>query len=247
VVGLLFPDDCRVCGAPLKQFGRIPVCPACLRSPRAFSGEYFCSSCRTPFANSFPLDASGRCALCRLGAQGFDAAYSFGAYEGTLRELIHLFKFEGVRSLARPLGEFLAAALPRDVRLDAVVPMPLHWRRRWRRGFNQSALLAAEVGRRCGIPVIHGARRVRATAPQAGLTNSRRRANVARAFAASRRRPVRGLRLLLVDDVLTTGATAAACSRALRSAGASFVAVLTLARADRRVPHPRQPAAEGRP
>ena len=246
LAGLVFPDDCRLCATPLKRLSRVPVCPACLRSPSPLAVEFFCATCRTPFANAFPLDASGRCALCRAGAQGFDAAYSFGVYEGALRELIHLFKFEGVRTLARPLAGFLVAAYPRDVRLDAVVPMPLHWRRYWQRGFNQSALLAAEIGRRCGLPVIGAVRRARATAPQAGLTNARRRANVAGAFVPSRRRSVRGLRVLLVDDVLTTGATVAACSRALRSAGASYVAVLTLARADRRSPAP-SPAATPRP
>ena len=234
LAGWVFPDDCRVCGEALQRLSRIPVCEPCLRSLAPLSAEFFCATCRTPFANAFPLDASGRCALCRSGAQGFDAAYSFGAYEGTLRELVHLFKFEGIRTLAAPLAGLLAAACPRHERIDMVVPMPLHWRRYWERGFNQSALLADEIGRRMGIPVRPAVRRVRATAPQAGLTNARRRANVARAFLPSRRCAVRGLRVLLVDDVLTTGATAAACCRALRSAGAEHVALLTLARADRR-------------
>jgi ComF family protein len=164
---------------------------------------------------------------------GFDAAYSFGAYDGALRRLIHLFKYEGVRTLARPLAEYLAAAYPRDQRFHALAPMPLHWRRRWSRGFNQSALLAQELGRRLGIPVAPVVRRRRWTAPQAGRTNSHRRRNVAGAFEASAEAARFG-RLLLIDDVLTTGATASACARALKRAGAGYVAVLTLARADRR-------------
>jgi ComF family protein len=191
-------------------------------------------SCRTPFANRFPLDASGRCALCRGNLQGFDAAYSFGAYEGALRELIHLFKYGRIRTLARPLAGHLVSAFPREERFDAIVPMPLHWFRRWQRGFNQSALLAREIGRRCALPVVHAVRRRRATRPQAGLSNARRRVNVAGAFSPARGRSVRGLRVLLVDDVMTTGATASACARALKNAGASYVAVLALARADRR-------------
>ena len=231
---LVFPDDCRVCGQPLEEVSRVPVCRPCLRLPTPLAADYFCVSCRTPFANHFPLDASGRCALCRGNLQGFDAAYSFGSYEGALRELIHLFKYGRVRTLARPLAGHLVSALPREERFDAIVPMPLHWFRRWERGFNQAALLARELGRRSGLPVIQAARRKRPTAPQAGLSNARRRVNVAGAFAPASQRSVRGLRVLLVDDVLTTGATASACARALKNAGARYVAVLTLARADRR-------------
>ncbi|HSW49837.1 MAG TPA: ComF family protein, partial [Bryobacteraceae bacterium] len=202
--------------------------------PVPLASDYFCTTCRTPFANAFPLDASGRCALCRLNMRGFDAAYSFGAYQGALRDLIHLLKYGRIRTLGRPLGNLLAAAFPRDERFDAIVPMPLHWRRHWRRGFNQSALLAGELSRRFGLPVIKAVGRSRATAPQAGLTNAKRRANVAGAFAPSHRNSVAGLRVLLVDDVMTTGSTASACSRALKSAGARYVAFLALARADRR-------------
>jgi ComF family protein len=214
----------------------VPICADCLRLPSALAADYFCVCCRTPFLNRFPLDASGRCALCRTETQGFDAAYSFGQYQDALRELIHLLKYERIGTLGRPLAELLAQAFPRDQKFDAIVPMPLHWRRRWQRGFNQSALLAEHLGRRIGLPVIQAVRRVRPTNPQAGLTNSRRRANVAGAFAPYRRRPIGGMRLLLVDDVMTTGATASACSRALKTAGAHYVALLTLARADRRFP-----------
>ena len=183
--------------------------------------------------NPYPLGDDGRCALCRLGLNRFDAAYSFGGYEGVLRKLIHLFKYGKVRPLARPLGALLAAALPREERFDAVTPMPLHWLRHWRRGFNQAELLAREVSRRTGVPLIKPVRRRRATAPQAGMTNAQRRTNVAGAFAV--RGDLTGLRLLLIDDVATTGATANACAAALKRAGAARVALLTLARVDRRM------------
>ncbi len=233
VGGLLFPDDCRLCGEPLREFTRVPVCSGCLRLPLPLDAEYFCSCCRTPFLNAFPLDDEGKCALCRAGAVGYDAAYSFGAYDGPLRELIHLLKYGRVASLARPLAGFLVDAYPREQRFDAIVPMPLHWWRRWARGFNQSALLAKEVGRRLGVRVWNVARRKRAGPPQAGLTHARRRVNVAGAFTTTRALP-QGTRLLLLDDVLTTGATASACARALKRGGAAYVAVLALARADRR-------------
>ncbi len=166
--------------------------------------------------------------------RGFDAAYCFGEYEGALRELIHLFKYGRMKPLSRPLSAHLAAALPRDQPFDAVVPVPLHWRRAWSRGFNQSELLARAMARRCGIPVLKSLIRDRATETQAGLTHARRRSNVANAFRMKRRRSVQGMRILLIDDVMTTGATGSACATALKRAGAKSVSLLTLARVDRR-------------
>lgn len=194
--------------------------------------EFFCAACRTPFLNRFPLDESGRCALCRGGHNGFDDVYTYGSYEGALRTLIHVFKYEGVQPLRRPLGDLLARALPRDREFDLIVPMPLHWRRRWDRRFNQAELLAKEIGRRWNAPVRGVVRRKRATLPQAGLTNAKRRANVRGVFQVKRK--LTGLRVLLVDDVMTTGASASACARALKRAGAAHVTLAALARTDRR-------------
>lgn len=207
-----------------------------MESPEPLSAEFFCASCRTPFQNPFPLDAEGRCALCRSGLRGFDAAYSFGAYEGVLRKLIHLYKYGKVRTLARPLSGMLAQAMPRDEAFDAAVPVPLNWRRQLHRGFNQAELLAQGLSRRTGIPVIRALGRVRSTPTQAGLSNRARRQNVSRAFRArGGSRHIQGKRILLIDDVLTTGATAASCALALKQAGARRVALLTVARVDRRM------------
>jgi ComF family protein len=208
------------------------VCRRCIQSPEPLDAEFFCVSCRTPFQNAFPLDTEGRCALCRSGLRGFDAAYSFGAYEGALRQLIHLFKYGKIRTLARPLGSLLARAMPRDESFDAIVPVPLYWRRRLQRGFNQSELLARRIARSTGVPVVRALRRVQATPTQAGLSNSARRSNVAGAF---RSRSLTGQRILLIDDVMTTGSTATACAMALKRAGAKRVALLTVARVDRRM------------
>ena len=187
-----------------------------------------------PFVNRFPLDETGRCALCRLGLRGFDAVYSYGSYEGSLRELVHLFKYGGVRPLARTFGKFLAQALPRETSFDVVVPMPLHWFKQWQRGFNQSNDLAREIGKKWNVPVRNLIRRTKATRPQAGLTNAKRRANMQGAFKIARGKSLAGMRVLLVDDVVTTGATASACARVLKRAGAAHVALLALARTDRR-------------
>jgi ComF family protein len=171
--------------------------------------------------------------------RGFDWAYCFGAYEGALRELIHLYKYDRMKPLARPLGDLLATALPLDQRFDGVVAVPLHWRRKWERGFNQSELLARSIARRCDAPLLHAVRRRKATRVQAGLSNNRRRENVSGAFIA-KANAVRGMRILLVDDVMTTGATGSACSHALKRAGAQSVALLTLARVDRRFVSPEK-------
>jgi ComF family protein len=186
------------------------------------------------FLNRYPLDEQGRCGLCRSGVRGFDAAFCYGEYDGALRKLIHLFKYGRMRPLEKPLSALIALGIPRGIQFDLVAPVPLHWLRRWRRGFNQSELLARAVALRCGIPVVRALRRGRATKAQAGLTNAARRENVMRAFQVSRRHSVRGKRILLVDDVLTTGATAAACATVLKRAGAKSVTLLALARADRR-------------
>ena len=225
-----------MCGQPLQEISRVPVCCSCLQAPAPLDAEFFCVSCRTPFRNRFPLDEEGRCALCRGALRGFDAAYSFGYYDGVLRQLIHLYKYRKVRTLSGPLGELLLRALPRDEKFDCVSPVPLHWRRRWQRGFNQSRLLAQHVESHAGIPAVNLLRRLRHTAAQAGLSNTGRRRNVAAAFACKRPEQAAGRRILLIDDVMTTGSTAAACARTLKRAGAARVALLTLARADRRFP-----------
>lgn len=213
------------------------MCPACLEKPRAFVPEIYCARCHTPFLSEDRLDEQGLCRLCRSGAVEFEAAYSFGLYEGELRELVHLFKYDGVRSLSGVFGEWLAAAMPRHQRFDAIAPVPLHWWRWFRRGFNQSELLARELSRRTGVPLLAQAlRRVRATPQQAQLSRGARRRNVARAFQAARPAELAGKRILLIDDVFTTGATLNACAAALKKAGAAHVSSLTLARVDRRPP-----------
>jgi ComF family protein len=230
----IFPDDCRVCGEPLVNISRIPVCQKCLAEPQSMTADYFCSGCHTPFLNPYPLDEQGRCMMCRLGLKGYDTVYTFGSYEGTLRELIHLFKYGSVRPLAKPLGTLAARAIPFEHAFDVVVPMPLHWKKRWARGYNQSELLAREIARRRGVPVKNLVRRVKSTSVQAGLSSSKRRLNVRGAFAMRKGASVKGLRILLVDDVLTTGATASACAAILKRAGARHVAIAAVARTDRR-------------
>jgi ComF family protein len=218
----------------LTKWTRVPVCPDCLKSPAPLQADYFCAVCNTPFLNAYPLDQFGVCAACRSGLRGFDHAASFGLYEGPLRSLIHLYKYSGMKPLARPLAKYLDRIVPDDQQYDAIVPVPLHWRKRWQRGFNQSEILARHLGKVRGIPVSNALRRKRPTATQAGLASAGRRRNVAGAFELSSRAKLAGTRLLLIDDVMTTGATASACAGVLKRGGAKSVSLLTLARVDRR-------------
>lgn len=150
-----------------------------------------------------------------------------------MRDLIHLFKYKNIRPLGDTLAHYLPSALPTDVSFDVVTPVPLDWRKRWSRGFNQAEVFAKHVARRRGWKVRRLLRRNYSSLHQAALSNHDRRVNVERAFRASC--GVTGLRILLVDDVMTTGATARACALALKRAGAAHVTLLTLARVDRRL------------
>lgn len=155
--------------------------------------------------------------------------------DGTIRQAILLFKYGGRLSLGRHLGRLMVEVADRllDPReFDLLIPVPLHPKREQERGFNQATLLAKEVGRGCGLPVGRRLlRRVRATEAQRGARKERE-ANVKGAFRVDRPEKVNGRRVLLIDDVFTTGATVSECAKALMAAGAAEVAVYTLARVE---------------
>ncbi len=193
-----------------------------------------CAGCGLFLRGNAALPETLYCGLCLQGAFVFEQARSFGRYEGVLRNLIHHLKYDGFRPLARPLGNHLASAVQRldAASFDLVLPVPLHSKRQRRRGFNQAALLAAELSKACGYRM--GAAdcvRVRDTRPQMGLRAAERQRNVAGAFEVPRPERLHSRRLLLVDDVITTGATVNACAQTLLDAGAGRVSVVTLARA----------------
>jgi ComF family protein len=219
---LLWPPACAACDA----LGEEPFCAACadtlLPTP---SG---CPACGAPADEALlPALRPRRCPACRAQAPPYASARAPYLHGGALAEAIHRLKYEGRLELARPLGVLFAGCEP--PRADAVAPLPLHASRLRERGYDQAFLLAAQAAHRFALPFLPLLRRVRPTRQQVGLDRKHRAHNLTGAFRALPR--ASGLRVCLVDDVLTTGATAAEGARALLAAGATGVEVRTLARA----------------
>lgn len=246
IVRVLLAPACPACGSGLARPVTDPVCEQCWAAVVPLMPPW-CVRCRDAMADDAESEAMGwLCARCREGPRYFDAARSAGLHEGSLRELIHAFKYRRRRVLAEPLARLVAQA-GHDVLsdADAVVPVPLHPWRSFERGFNQ----ADDLARRLGPPVWRVLRRHRHGVPQAQLPADQRLANVTGAFRhrGHPRGPaghdVRGRNLVLVDDVMTTGATLDACSAVLLDAGARTVRALTVARAvsGPRPPRPQTP------
>jgi len=220
---LLFPAVCPLCAVRLGPGRHDPVCGACWSAFERLSPP-LCARCGMPLASD-----QAACASCAAAPPPWDYARAAAAYAGTVREAIHTLKFNGRRSLAHPLAGLVYEQCGDIERPDAIVPVPLAPGRERDRGFNQSLLIAERLAERFGVRVRpRWLVRLRATAPQSGLAAAERRTNVSGAFAASP--GVAGRHVLVIDDVITTGATAGDCARALRLAGAFRIGVLTVAR-----------------
>lgn len=219
---LLFPPRCAACDA----VGESPFCAVCAETLVPLpSGCPVCSAPAPDFA--LPALKPRRCRSCRERAPPFALASAPWLHGGALAEAIHRLKYEGHSELARPLGVLFEASAP--PRCDVLVPIPLHPRRLRNRGFDQARLLAEAMAARFGLRVAPLLQKVRETGPQVGRDRLSRERNVRGAFGADPR--ISGLRVCLVDDVLTTGATASAAAAACLAGGAARVEVRTLARA----------------
>ena len=191
------------------------------------------------FGHYFQGEAGPLCGLCRQKAPHFRRAVAYGPYEGSLRDLVHLLKYQGIRPAARLLGRFMSQSVMQAGWAAGlvVIPVPLASAKRRARGFNQAEEIARAFCREQGGNRIQlettSLQRTRETVSQTGLSREQRQANLRGAFTVSSREKVQGRTILLVDDVMTTGATAGECARVLLRAGAKEVFVATVARATR--------------
>ena len=249
----LLPSVCRICNHPLLHLSASPVCRACWRTLQPQTA-LLCTLCsealdiQPGFRRLEPSHTTAHeslCVLCERARPPFAQAVAYGEYQSTLRALIHLLKYEQVRSVARPLGALLAQAMssfshPPDA--FTVVAVPLHPGKKRQRGFNQTILLAesaiaAAHASNAQIPHLTPALRAlgrqRSTESQSGLSVTQRRRNLRGAFFVAQPQQIAGRAILLLDDIYTTGATARECTRVLLAAGAASVHVATLARSQR--------------
>jgi ComF family protein len=225
---LALPRLCAVCRAPVDGQG---LCPACW-SKLSFISRPYCERLGIPFVYDPGPGILSMQAIADPPA--YHRSRAAVRFDEVSRALVHALKYGDRLDLAPMMGRWLAHAGHEILsEADALVPVPLHWRRGWARRFNQSAMLAASISTVSSVPVASTVlRRVKATAQQVGLSRTERAANIQGAFRvpAEQRAAVRGRRLVVVDDVLTSGATVEGCAKALLRAGAANVDVLVFAR-----------------
>ena len=231
LIDLIFPPLCAFCGTPLTEDDQGEICPCCLGNIR-FISPPICPTCGFPFPMEVGEDHL--CGQCLRTNWHFGIARAFGLYEGTIREAIHLLKYGGKAFLARHLAGLLDKGYPfiDYASYDLLVPVPLHPKRLRERGFNQALLLGRAIARREGVSC-NGfvLKKARWSPPQIDLSPREREKNVKGSFAVVDSAKVEGKRVLLIDDVMTTGSTVNECARELLKAGTMEVDVFTLARA----------------
>ena len=242
-LGLLYPPECALCERPLDFDEDDPLqgpprflCERCWEELRRERIELpYCARCGEPL----PGPAVDLCGGCAHTTAPFEKARSYGLYEGCLARLVKLLKYHREPALAGELASLLAEVVAQErMEFEAITFVPLSRRRLRERGFNQAERLARALGKLCGAPVFPALRKARETLPQEALSRRERLLNLQGSFAPLGR--ARCPRILLIDDVYTTGATVRECSSVLKEAGYERVFVLTVAR----TPHPRPSSAE---
>ncbi|NVN91035.1 MAG: ComF family protein [Desulfuromonadales bacterium] len=231
LLDFIFPPLCHVCRKYIPQAGKLHICSSC-RELMPVPSHPLCTVCGAPFAGA---GDDHPCSSCLRDPPAFNAARAALIHDGPGRSLIHAFKYNAKTYLRRPLAlltvenlaDFVVPRCP-----DLIAPVPLHVKRLRSRGFNQALLVGELLAREWRIPLHRQAmKRVRWTEPQINLAAELRRGNVKGAFSVPDASLVAGKRVLLVDDVFTTGSTVAECSKVLKRAGAAEILVVTVTRA----------------
>jgi ComF family protein len=219
VTDFILPPTCGLCRCVVAD--PAALCPACWHR-LTFTSAPCCACCGHPF--DLPVEDGTLCGLCLTDPPLFSRARAALAYDEPARKLIGHFKYAQQTHLLPVFTPWLMRAARELLPADLIMPVPLHRWRLLRRGYNQSALLAQAVGKELALPVdLLTLRRLRSTRPQVGMTREERLKNVRAAFAVTEPKRITGKTILLVDDVLTTGATLHACSEALLAAGAGEI------------------------
>ena len=227
-INLLYPLHCAGCKTPLEALNGSGICRSCDRQIKRNPRPY-CALCGRSVRSANEL-----CGECARTAPAFDRAWSAYLYEGVLKELIHLFKYRGKLALSGALSDKLIAFIKDNEEviegIDIITFVPLHNSWLNERDYNQSGILAAAISREFKIPVSKAIEKTFKTRRQNELSRDGRLANLAGAFRIKEESDIDGLKILLIDDVMTTGATLNECAKTLKSAGAGEVRCLTLAR-----------------
>jgi ComF family protein len=236
LLNLIYPDACLICAQTVSRRRECGVCGKCWGNLLALKiNPPQCPSCGLPLPN-FNEDSEHLCLNCSQQLPAYSGARSFGYYSAELRNVIQALKFQGRENLVDLLAPLLARVFFDSwdrTDFDSIAAIPLHPQRRRERGFNQSELLARSLSNLVAIPYASVLHRVRPTQPQVDLTDRQRWENVRNAFRCKKPAEISGRRVLLIDDVMTTGATAASAAQTLLDSGVRHVSVLTVARATR--------------
>lgn len=235
LISVLFPAPCAMCGEALTAAGLLPICEDCFTSLAPLRGA-FCAACGRPFPSETALDARiPQCYACRQGLYAFDAARSYGAYTDQMVRAIGLLKYERMTRLGAWFAEKLHFVVRQNAmlgKIDVVVPVPLHPSRQRERGYNQAELIAKPLARKLKVPLSsYLLVRTKPRPDRLLLSRRERWLTVRGAYEMRKGARIDNMRVLLIDDVFTTGATLDACAKALRKSGAKTVMGLTVARA----------------
>ena len=230
LLDVILPPICHICHSFIPDAGKIHICPTC-RDLLPLVSSPLCPLCGIPFSGT---GSDHRCGTCLTHTPHFDSARAHFLYEGAIRDLIHSFKYSHKTHLRNPLAllalEGMSGFLA-DQNPHLLIPVPLHRTRLRQRGFNQAVLLVRAISRHLSLPMLTDAlARTRSTEPQIDLSATERRMNVSGAFTVGRPDLVAGKRILLLDDVMTTGSTMDECAKELKKAGADAVIAATIAR-----------------